>query len=141
VLVPRAGHFAQDGRQVQAFAIRKTLEGWLRVRERLGGGRPLHLVGHQANLRVLEAVCERGGVPAGHHHSNVEWYGNTGAASAPSVLSQHWEKWTAEDDVAVVGVGAGLTWGSAAVRFARAPAARSAPVPAVRSKGARGVAS
>jgi len=127
VVVPRAGHFAQAGRQVQVFAIRKTLESWLRLRELAERtGRPdrtLHLVGHQANLRVLEAVCERGEVPPEHHHHNVEWFGNTGAASAPSVVSQRWEKWTAGDDVALVGVGAGLAWGGALARFERAPAA------------------
>jgi 3-oxoacyl-[acyl-carrier-protein] synthase III len=29
----------------------------------------------------------------------------------------HWEKWRPTDDVAVVGVGAGLTWSSYLVRF------------------------
>lgn len=124
VVVPRAGHFAQEGRQVQVFAIRRTLAGWLRLREwaeRDGAaGRALHFVGHQANLRVLENVCERGGIAPERHHHNVEWFGNTAAASAPSVVSQRWEKWTADDDVALVGVGAGLTWGSALLRFTRA---------------------
>jgi len=119
----------QEGRQVQVFAIRRTLEGWLRLREwaeRDGApGRALHFVGHQANLRVLENVCERGGVAPDRHHHNVEWFGNTAAASAPSVVSQRWEKWTAGDDVALVGVGAGLTWGSALLRFGRAPGAAS----------------
>jgi len=130
VVVPRAGHFVQEGRQVQTFAIRKTLEGWLRLRElaeRDGvGERALHFVGHQANLRVLENVCERGGIAPDRHHHNVEWLGNTGAASAPSVPSQRWEKWTSGDHVALVGVGAGLTWGGALARFDRAPEAEGA---------------
>jgi len=29
----------------------------------------------------------------------------------------NWEKWTRRDDVAVAGVGAGLTWSSYLVRF------------------------
>ena len=49
--------------------------------------------------------------------ANVEWFGNTGAASSASVLSMNWEKWGPRDDVAVVGVGAGLTWSSYLVRF------------------------
>jgi hypothetical protein len=32
----------------------------------------------------------------------------------------NWDKWRADDDVAVVGVGAGLTWSSYLVRFANA---------------------
>jgi 3-oxoacyl-[acyl-carrier-protein] synthase III len=62
-------------------------------------------------------VCERAGVEPARHHSNVALYGNTGAASAPSVLSQAWDQFGPEDDVALVGVGAGLTWGGALVRF------------------------
>jgi 3-oxoacyl-[acyl-carrier-protein] synthase-3 len=118
VRIPRLGHFAQEGRAVQMFAIRKSLEALGRL-EALRGDedRPLHLIGHQANLRVLGAVCERAGVEPARHHSNVALYGNTGAASAPSVLSQAWEKLGPEDDVALVGVGAGLTWGGALVRF------------------------
>ena len=122
VVIPRAGYFGQEGRQVQVFAIRKTLEGWARLREyaeQAGPERAHHFVGHQANLRVLENVCERGEIAADRHHHNVEWFGNTAAASAPSVMSQNWEKWAADDDVAMVGVGAGLTWGSALVRFTK----------------------
>jgi len=133
VVVARAGYFEQEGRQVQMFAIRKTLEGFVRLRElterEARPERALHFVGHQANLRVLENVCERGEIAPERHHHNVEWFGNTAAASAPSVISQRWEKWSADDDVAVVGVGAGLTWSSALIRFARPPAGRPEPRP------------
>lgn len=80
-----------------------------------------HFVGHQANLRMLEAVRCGCGIPADRHHTNLEWYGNTGAAGAPSVVSMAWEKWGAADDVAVAGVGAGLTWASCLLRFDAAP--------------------
>jgi 3-oxoacyl-[acyl-carrier-protein] synthase III len=118
VVVPRTGHFRQDGRVVQMFAIRKTAQllGQLRA-EHEREGRRLHFVGHQANLRMLEAVCRQCDVPEDRHHANVEWYGNTAGAGAPSVLSMRWDEWTAEDDVAVVGVGAGLTWASYLLRF------------------------
>jgi 3-oxoacyl-[acyl-carrier-protein] synthase III len=118
VRIPRLAHFAQDGRAVQMFAIRKSLAEWRRLQALRGDeDRELHLIGHQANLRVLQAVCERAGIEPLRHHSNVELYGNTGAASALSVLSQSWEKWGPEDDVALVGVGAGLSWGSCLLRF------------------------
>ena len=80
-------------------------------------GRRFHFVGHQANLRMLENVRSTVGIPPERHHTNCEWYGNTGAASSASVLSMNWDKWRADDDVAVVGVGAGLTWSSYLVRF------------------------
>jgi len=119
VVVPRAGHFSQQGHAVQMFAIKKTAEGVVRLRDGVADPeRTFHFVGHQANLRMLEVVCRQCEIPPERHHSNVEWYGNTGAASAASVLSMEWEKWGAADDVAVVGVGAGLTWGSFLARFA-----------------------
>jgi 3-oxoacyl-[acyl-carrier-protein] synthase-3 len=121
VLVERTGHFRQDGRAVQMFAIKRTREGYEKVREAVaeagGEDRALHFIGHQANLRVLEQVCQRCGIPPERHHANVELFGNTGAASAPSVLSMTWEKWGGADDVALVAVGGGLTWGRALVRF------------------------
>ena len=66
---------------------------------------------------MLEAVCSRCKIPADLHHANVEWYGNTAAASAASVISMNWDKWSAQDDVAVVGVGSGLTWSGYLMRF------------------------
>jgi len=121
VVVPRLGFFAQEGRAVQAFAIRQTIRGFERVRNEFArADRPFHFVGHQANLRMLENVCRKCEIPAERHHSNVEWYGNTGAASSASVISMGWEKWTERDDVAVVGVGAGLTWASYLMRFGEA---------------------
>ena len=122
VLITRTGYFGQDGRAVQMFAIKRTREGYERIVEARrddpeAEGRPLHFVGHQANLRVLEQVCERCEIPSSLHHANVELHGNTGGASAPSVLSMEWEKWQPHDDVAVSVVGAGLTWARALVRF------------------------
>jgi 3-oxoacyl-[acyl-carrier-protein] synthase-3 len=118
VVVPRTGHFSQEGRTVQAFAIRESAKLYNGLRESFESDeRTFHFVGHQANFRMLEAICERCGIDRDRHHSNVEWFGNTGAASSASVLSMNWEKWQPRDDVAVVGVGAGLTWSGYLVRF------------------------
>ena len=80
-------------------------------------GRDFHFIGHQANLRMLESVCKRCDIPEENHHFNVDWYGNTGASSAPSVVSMNWEKWKPDDDLALVGVGSGLTCSSYMIRF------------------------
>ncbi len=118
VSVPWALHFDQEGHAVQKFAIKKTVDGVARLRDTVTEPeRDFHFVGHQANLRMLEVVCRQSELPPERHHSNVEWYGNTGAASAASVVSMGWEKWTAAADVALVGVGAGLTWASFLLRF------------------------
>jgi 3-oxoacyl-[acyl-carrier-protein] synthase-3 len=122
VVVPRLGHFDQEGRTVQTFAIRKTSDLYLATREELAvDERSMHFVGHQANLRMLESVCRRCEIADDRHHSNCEFFGNTGGASSGSVISQRWEKWTSKDDVCVVGVGSGLTWGSYLLRFHSSP--------------------
>jgi 3-oxoacyl-[acyl-carrier-protein] synthase-3 len=118
VVVPRQGHFTQEGRTVQMFAIKRTCELLERTRsEYADPDRELHFVGHQANLRMLENVCNRCEIPDDRHHFNVDWYGNTGAASAASVVSMHWDKWRSDDEIAVVGVGSGLTWSSYLIHF------------------------
>ncbi|MBW1885869.1 MAG: ketoacyl-ACP synthase III [Deltaproteobacteria bacterium] len=118
VTVPRLGFFEQEGRTVQTFAIRKTTDLYLRHREEFSDEeRRLNFVGHQANLRMLDSVCRRAEIPADLHHSNCEFFGNTGGASSGSVISQNWDKWTSPDDISVVGVGSGLTWASYLMRF------------------------
>ena len=118
VVVPRLGHFRQEGRTVQRFAIRKTSDLYMKSREAFRQeDRAFHFIGHQANLRMLESVCARCEIPADRHHSNCEFFGNTAGASSGGVISQHWDKWTANDDLSVVGIGSGLTWGSYLMRF------------------------
>jgi 3-oxoacyl-[acyl-carrier-protein] synthase-3 len=118
VRVPRGGHFRQSGRTVQTFGIKRMSDRVAALRaEYESDARRFHFVGHQANLRMLEAVCRRCSIAADRHHTNVEWFGNTGCASSASVLSMNWEKWTDRDDIAVAGVGAGLTWSSYLLRF------------------------
>ena len=118
IVIPRLGHFRQEGRTVQSFAIRKTSNRYLSMRESFRqDDRAFHFVGHQANLRMLESVCRRCEIPNDLHHSNCEFFGNTGGASSGGVISQNWDKWTPRDDISVVGVGAGLTWGSYLMRF------------------------
>lgn len=122
VLIPRVGHFSQEGRTVQMFGIKRMTRCVRALREEFeNSGRGFHFVGHQANLRMLESVREKCDIAPEKHHTNVEWYGNTGAASAASVLSQEWDKWTPRDDIAVAGVGSGLTWASYLLRFEEIP--------------------
>lgn len=115
VTIPRFGHFAQEGSAVQRFAIKTTLAcanellPAARERARVTGG-AVRFVGHQANALVLEAVTRRADIAPEAHFSNVADFGNTGAAGAPSVLSQHWDELADGDTVVVVVVGSGLTW-------------------------------
>lgn len=126
VTIPRFGHFAQDGSAVQRFAIKTTqscLEALLpdaRARQTQTGGR-VHFIGHQANLLVLEAVARRAALGQDEQWHNVVDFGNTGAAGAPSVLSQRWEELEPGDTVLVAVVGSGLTWSSLRIDIGQEP--------------------
>jgi 3-oxoacyl-[acyl-carrier-protein] synthase III len=120
VVIPRHGFFRQDGPAVQKFAVKRSAETVRRLRaEHADSRRNFGFVGHQANYRMLESVCKLCQIPANRHYSNVQRFGNTGAAGSSSVLSMHWEEFLADDELAVVGVGAGLTWAGYMLRVLR----------------------
>jgi 3-oxoacyl-[acyl-carrier-protein] synthase-3 len=75
--------------------------------------RALGFIGHQANLRMLEAAKSRCEIDDARHFFNVDRRGNTGAAGAPSVLSERWGAADLGDALAVCVVGSGLTWAGA----------------------------
>jgi 3-oxoacyl-[acyl-carrier-protein] synthase-3 len=110
VVVPRTGHFRQDGRAVQTFAIKTTRELVHGIKARSARPERLAFVGHQANLLMLEAVCRFAEIDPARHFHNVVEYGNTGAAGAPSILSMRWDDWRDGDEIAVAVVGSGLSW-------------------------------
>ncbi|HKU42304.1 MAG TPA: ketoacyl-ACP synthase III [Polyangiales bacterium] len=118
VTVPRQGFFRQEGQIVQKFAIKRMTAMVQALQEaHRTPGRPLSFVGHQANLRMLQSVAAACDIPSTRHFHNVCEYGNTAAAGSVSVISSRWDAWNSEDDVAVAGVGAGLTWASYLLRF------------------------
>jgi 3-oxoacyl-[acyl-carrier-protein] synthase-3 len=77
---------------------------------------------HQANVRIIEAAGNRLGIPAERTLVNIDRYGNTSAASIPLVLAEAADdgRLTDGDLVLLSGFGAGLTWGSALLRWGRA---------------------
>ena len=107
---------------VQGFAIRKTGTTLKAVHEH--ATLPLeevYFVGHQANMMMLQSVCRRGGVPDERHLYNVDVLGNTGASGAPGVISQNWDRFVDGDEIAMVVVGAGLSWAGLLIRFGGTP--------------------
>jgi len=111
VRIPRFGHFVQNGNAVQGFAIRKTTDALRKLQTRYHiDSVSLKFVGHQANLGMLNTVCERCGFVPDNHWYNVIEFGNTGCSSAPAVLSQNWERLQPGDHIAIVVVGSGLSW-------------------------------
>ncbi|MGJ8663663.1 MAG: 3-oxoacyl-ACP synthase III family protein [Marinicella sp.] len=105
-------HFFQEGLSVQKFAIKKTIETFKTLEQKSGLDLNEHyFISHQANLTMLKSVCKKLKIPTHKHLFNVDQHGNCGAAGAPSVLSQNWDQFQAGDNITLVVVGAGLTWG------------------------------
>jgi 3-oxoacyl-[acyl-carrier-protein] synthase III len=77
---------------------------------------------HQANARIIEAAAARLGIPLERTLVNIDRYGNTSAASIPLVLAEAADDGRIADGdlVLLSGFGAGLTWGSALIRWGRA---------------------
>jgi 3-oxoacyl-[acyl-carrier-protein] synthase-3 len=76
-------------------------------------------VGHQANASILARAAERAGLRPEQNLTNIEEYGNTGAAGAPTVLADNAERFQDGHRIVVATVGAGLSWGSAMLRAHR----------------------
>lgn len=76
-------------------------------------------VPHQANMRIINAVGKRLGVPDERVFVNLERYGNTSAASIPIALAEARGegRFKKGDLVLLAAFGAGLTWGSALLRM------------------------
>ena len=72
------------------------------------------LVGHQANVRILDAVAARLGLPNELSHISVDRHGNTSAASIPLALVDARAQGKLRDGATVLlaAFGAGLTWGA-----------------------------
>ena len=77
------------------------------------------LIPHQANLRIIEAVGQRLGVPREKVYVNVDKYGNTSAATVIIALDEAIQQGRAKpgDLILLVTFGAGLTWGSTLLRL------------------------
>ncbi len=81
------------------------------------------LIPHQANQRILDTVEERLGIDHSRVFSNLRSTGNTSAASIPIALDElnAAGRLSAGANIALVGFGAGLTWGAAIIRWTTPP--------------------
>lgn len=72
------------------------------------------LVGHQANIRILQATAKQLGMPEDRLVVNIGHTGNTSAASIPLALADACEDGSLRSGhrVLMTAFGAGLTWGS-----------------------------
>jgi 3-oxoacyl-[acyl-carrier-protein] synthase-3 len=77
------------------------------------------VIPHQANLRIIEAISEYLELPMERFVVNVDRYGNTSAASIPIALDEARRAGRIKpgDLTLLVAFGAGLTYGSALIRW------------------------
>ena len=74
---------------------------------------------HQANIRIMQTVAKRLKIPQEKIITNLADYGNTSAGSIPIALSEAVRSGQVKkgDIIATAGFGAGLSWGSAIMRW------------------------
>ena len=112
---------SMNGREVYKFAVRALFDS---VTETLSekGISPQqldHVIAHQANLRIIESLMERLKIPMERCWLNIAKYGNTSSASLPMTLDEanRAGRLKPGDLIAMMAIGAGMTWGSALVRW------------------------
>ncbi len=115
------GHLRMNGREVFRHAVSKLAAV---VDEALAANGLGHadvdwLVPHQANLRIIDAMGRKLGLPPERVVVTVDRHANTSAASIPLALAEAWGGGRMErGDLAVLeALGGGMTWGSALVRL------------------------
>lgn len=74
---------------------------------------------HQANIRIIDAMCQRIGIPMEKTYNVLETTGNTSGASIPLAMARAEAEGALESGKIVLmsGFGAGMAWGSVVVRW------------------------
>jgi 3-oxoacyl-[acyl-carrier-protein] synthase III len=74
---------------------------------------------HQANIRIINAGIDVLGIPRTKVFNNLDRYGNTSAGSIPLALDEAIQEGRVQPGNLIVmsGFGAGLTWGTAVIRW------------------------
>ena len=78
-----------------------------------------HFLFHQANLRINQMVAHRLKIPADKVPSTIERFGNTSAATIPTLLAECVREGRIKrgDLIAMAGFGSGFTWGGGVLRY------------------------
>ncbi|MBR5726357.1 MAG: ketoacyl-ACP synthase III [Muribaculaceae bacterium] len=104
----------QEGRAVYRHAVIDMLTSSRDVMKRnnLTKDDIQWFVPHQANLRIIEAVGARLGIPEDKVLVNIQHRGNTSAASIPLCLDEFKDRLHKGDKMILTAFGAGFTWGA-----------------------------
>jgi 3-oxoacyl-[acyl-carrier-protein] synthase-3 len=110
-----------NGKQVFQHAVRNISQACMTALESNGltSADVDLVVAHQANLRILEAVAQRVGLPMEKFFLNIHKYGNTSSASIPIALDEAVREGKVKEGMNLImgALGGGFAWGSALVRW------------------------
>jgi 3-oxoacyl-[acyl-carrier-protein] synthase III len=115
-------HFVfMNGREVFKFATRVLVSSAEKLLEECNSTMDAVdvYVPHQANVRIIDHAAKKLGVPEERVVVNVDRFGNTSSGSIPLALADAVSDGRLEEGklVLMTGMGAGLTWGSALMRW------------------------
>ncbi len=117
----KCGYIKMKGRELFKVAVRNMEEACREVLK-MGSISPEEIslvIPHQANVRIINALAEKLGIPKERVYVNIDRYGNTSAASIPIALYEAIRKGRLKrgDRVLLTAMGGGLTWGAVLMRF------------------------
>jgi len=115
------GFINMEGKEVFRRAVRIMVDSATKSMRQAGvtGDQVALVVPHQANVRIIQAACERLGIPLDRTSVVLDRTGNTSAASIPLALADALDKGRIApgDLVLLVGFGGGMTAASALLRW------------------------
>ncbi len=115
------GPLRMQGKEVFRRAVRIMIESSRRAMDRAGvtADEIALMVPHQANVRIIESANKKLGIPMERTAMVLEHTGNTSAASIPLALADAADagRLAPGDAVLLTGFGAGMSWGSAVLRW------------------------
>ncbi|WP_022727445.1 beta-ketoacyl-ACP synthase III [Fodinicurvata sediminis] len=115
------GHLRMQGREVFRHAVVRMSEAVDAALEKNGlkDSDIDWLVPHQANVRIIDSMAKRLGLPSERVVVSVDRHANTSAASIPLALCEAVEDGRIEkgDLILMDAMGGGFTWGSALLRW------------------------
>ncbi|MBM7035719.1 ketoacyl-ACP synthase III [Vibrio ulleungensis] len=98
------------------------------------------VIPHQANIRIIQTLCEINGISEDKAFVNIQKYGNTSAATVAIAMCEAAEAGRIKPgaDILIAAFGAGLTWGAGHLKWGQrvTPIAQSdAELPACEKSG------
>ncbi len=116
----RLHYLYQEGRTVFRYAVTDMSNDVMKIMEmnNLTADDVNWVIPHEANLRIIEAVTKRAGIPLDKVVVNIDHYGNTSAATIPLALWDAESKLKKGDNVIFTAFGAGFVHGASFYKWA-----------------------